>query len=232
MVSSSAKYEFDDLAPLHFKMANAAKVLKVAMLFVFALASGLLVAVILVNEKATKVSKSIEKRMSQFNDDVEGKLRLDQVNRKYKSEVLKIEEELKTGDDLHLLKNLANTFTSEWIALAEGYLSETKPLAKMAKRYQEDYFTNVKSPSGYYYPRYYSKYMAGYVVSGCHSSTCTGTSYAKPDLESCLDFCSQKRKDGVFSVTFDINKKKCYCSTEKYLSYKKVGFLHYRFPRF
>ena len=91
--------------------------------------------------------------------------------------------------------------------------------------------TFLVKDGGLSYPKYYSRYQAGFVGKGCADSTCGMLQPTSNNLEQCIQNCHAKRAQGFYSVSYNPAEKQCYCSKNKFDFVQKSGHLHYRFPR-
>jgi len=226
------KYQFEELVPVHAWLGKVVKTLSVLLIALSVIASITLIVLLVQVDKKTKDHLG---RLKVFEPNTRGEppawsasyISLQVQQKQLLARVSDTVDEVKESDSM---KQLVDTLM--------GYVSHEKVTVEQNKNDTDgedkklDTFINtflVKNSAGQYYNKYFSKYQAGYVGSGCAESSC-GQPASKDSLELCIQFCYNKRKEGYYSVSYSPSNKKCYCS-QKYTFAQKSGHFHYRFPR-
>jgi len=232
------KYEYEDLIPIHQELAKKVLWMKVAMGVLSVLGFGVLIGVLIVNTN-NGLQKNKVQSFEPFPGETktEDQKKWDVLHNKIIATLTDVEKLLSSvynHTDLDMLyehfDETKNPDMKDLEPKVQRNINETKKQKALLDTFAASVFVPGSDPK---LPRYYSKYLAGYVGAGCDASTCSGTPTTKPDLKSCIADCYGKRKSGgVFSVSYQASSKKCHCSTNKYDFVAKTGYLHYRFPIF
>lgn len=232
--------ESDDL-PAHVKIGNSVRNLKISMFVLSLICLGMFVGI---NVLGVNVNSENDKLEHFEEEDIRITEVLDELRQKCKKIENDIMFYLKEIESTPEYKGLSAIMMTE--AYTEANNAEiTKAIAvtnttefaanrKMVQDFKNTLFVTYGSTD---YRLFYPKYLAGYHGLGCHTNECdfSGEKYQfkSQNIDGCMVYCEKKRPQGVSGLTFDADKKMCYCSERKPQFFNETGpYLHYRFPRF